>query len=525
MLQLVILLLWFLSALADYSEYCYLWQMKGYLWKRFRDFLSTRQGKAYWLTYRLLWRSCVAIIVAFWPINNLIVIQYFLLAIFSFDFVHNGYVFIRHRLHRPVPTKTSVALIGVSLLLEGSLFWLTRDWQIFFLLMIVRFGIMSLIIGLLYIPRELQATYLMKRARSVLKRYPKIHIIGITGSYGKTTVKDFLAHLLAKKYRVLKTPENTNTDVGIATFILQSDLSLVDILIIEIGAYRRGHVADVCAFLHPTIGVLTGINEQHLSLFGSIEETQQTKFELLQALPKTGLAIVNSDNTYCRELLPTLSCRVETFGQDSQFSPTSYVGEVAINAQGIFFQNTVGENTFPVTLPLWGDHQAMNVVPGILIGLEMGMSIEDIQNQCATMPGPTHGLRSVSYGNSTVIDDSYSANPDGVVAALKVLDTFSRNRKRIVITRGMVELGSASDRLHEDMGKNIALYADELVVITSDAARALERGVQGQKKIVITRIEDSHALLQYVKRLKQANAVILVENRLPSNVARELQLA
>ena len=137
-------------------------------------------------------------------------------------------------------------------------------------------------------------------------QYPDLTVIGITGSYGKSSVKEFLGHFLETEFSVIKTPRNTNTEIGVAQFVLASNFADKDVFIVEMGAYRPGEIKLICDMVRPSIGVLTVIAEQHLSLFGSIKNIQSAKYELLRSLPTNGFAVTNADNAYCTELLDTL---------------------------------------------------------------------------------------------------------------------------------------------------------------------------------------------------------------------------
>lgn len=520
-INLFIAFLWFLSAIVDYADFCYIWQLKEYRWDRMRDFLSTEQGKYYWIRWQLLWRSLIAIIIFFWPFNDDLTIKYILIVLFAADMLRASYKLFKNELRHPKPTKKAIILVLLSAGVEGILFILTRDWTIFLLLLIIRFFILSGVIFFLNRFTDAIKTFYIKKARQKLAAYSKLVVIGVTGSYGKTTVKNYLNHILSKKLKVIATPEHTNTDIGIAKVILNKDFSDKDVFIVEMGAYRVGEIKNICDMIAPKIGILTGINEQHLSLFGSIEKTKQAKFELLQALPKDGLAVVNCDNPHCREKLDEIGAEILTFGIDSDCYPTLLIKETKANLYGLSCRGEINSQEFSFEAPVVGEYNAMNFAPCFLVALNLGLTMEEIKEGIKSI---TTEAKILKYGNCDVINDSYNSNPDGFRAALEILNKFPSDRKRIIITRGMLELGEKSDEIHEKIAEEIELVADELVVITKDFAAPMRKALDDKYRTNFVLKENPCELLEYVKGLKETNSVILIENRVPAILMKELGL-
>src|SRR3989338_3390948 len=318
-INLTIFFLWLSSAVIDYSEFCYIWQLKEYRWDRFHDFLTTQQGKTYWVKYRLLWRSTIAFFIFFWPMNDVLTVKYILLLLFAVDLAYNAFKFYGSSLMHPKYTQKAAVI-----LFEGLIFVFARDWVLFLVLLIIRFLIITGVIFIINQISNIFKKFLIQKATRKLSEHKNLLVIGITGSYGKSTVKKFLHHILEQKYHVIRTPRNINTEIGVAQFVLSTDLSGVEVFIVEMGAYQIGEIALICQMVKPTIGILTAINEQHLSLFGSIEKTQQAKYELLKSLPADGLAVINFDNDYCREKADKLRCYVVSYGLDADQNPNCF---------------------------------------------------------------------------------------------------------------------------------------------------------------------------------------------------------
>lgn len=522
-INILIAILWLGSVLIDYAGFAYLWQLKEYRWDRFRDFLSTAQGKRYWLQYIFFWRSLIAVVAFFWPFNDVLTLKYILIGTYSIDILRVGVQFLRKQgIPRPRLTQKAVLIIVTSLFLNALPIIILRDWSLPFLMLLLRFPIITVVVFLFRVPTSMVKKIHINRAKQKLARYPQLTIIGVTGSYGKSSVKIFLAHILSSSRRVLATTKNINTDIGVADYILKNDFDGIDIFIVEMGAYRIGEIQAICDMVRPQIGILTAINEQHLSLFGDIKNTQRAKYELLRSLPATGLAITNSDNPYCREYLSELTAPAQTFGYDEEWQPTCRITDIKQSTTLLVCDYALGSDTWHIETPLLGEHHAMNIAPCLLAARQLGMNREQIIRQVATLPTPLGKLQSYRYGETTVIDDSYNSNPEGFKAALGFLKTFPSSRRRIIITRGMVELGDQSENLHEAIGEEISFVADELIIISKDSAEALKRGVGTKFKTTVHLKEDPHELLAYVRSLKNQNCVILCENRLPAPVAREL---
>lgn len=520
LINITIFILWFLSAFADYADYVHIFQLKEYRWDRFKDFLFTEQGKSYLFSYSFLWRSFLAIIIFFWPINEVIYIKYILISLFTIDLLYNLYRIIKRKFVRPNFTyKASLIIISV-ILLEGLLFVFKKDWMALIILLIIRFLLVGLVVKIINLFSTLVKKYLINQATKKIQKYHNLTIVGITGSYGKTSIKKFLTHILSTKYNVISTPKNINTEIGIARFILKNDFSDYGIFVVEMGAYQKGEIKLICDMVKPKVGILSAINEQHLSLFGNIKNTQKTKYELLRALPKDGLAVVNADNPYTREFIHELNTNVSTFGLEVDNNPTCLIKDIKPTSSGLYCKGIINGNEHEVQTRLIGEFNAMNIAPCILVSTFLGLNPVEIKKQIETLPT---NLEIFHYGNCEIINDSYNSNPDGFKAALDVLNKFSSSKRRIIITRGMLELGERSKEIHENIGEEISFIADELVIITPDFAKFLKAGTLEKYKINVLEKFERQELLDYVKSLKNTNCVILLENRIPSNVMDELK--
>jgi len=507
-----ILIFFLLSALPDYAELVYLWQLKEYRLDRFRDFLSSVLGRKFLLSYKIIFRPLVFLLLIF-SLRTVSV----LFIIFSLDILNSAYKLARRRLPRPKFTAKAISLIIFSVIIETVIF--SSNLPFFWLLAASRFLILALAVLAVNLPTKLLKKFYLRRAAIKLAGYKNLLVIGVTGSYGKTTVKNFLAQMLSAKFKVVAPPKNINTELGIAKFILKTDFFGADIFVVEMAAYKIWEIKLICNMVRPKIGILTAINEQHLPLFGSIENTQTAKYELLRALPADGLAVINSDNQYCREFTIELKCQVKTFGQSVEVKPDYLISQVRASLNGLEFS---AAPDYEIKTKIIGAHNAMNVAPTIIISEYLGLTKADIIKQALKLRLPEATMQLTDYGSSVIIDDSYNSNPEAFKAALKYLADSKTAGKKIVISRGMIELGEASRAAHEEIGKLIAEVADELVIISPDSTAEFRAGA-GDSKLKIQTIFEPISLLEYVKKNKNRPNLILLEGRLPEIIKKEIK--
>ncbi|MFZ2189687.1 MAG: UDP-N-acetylmuramoyl-tripeptide--D-alanyl-D-alanine ligase [Candidatus Magasanikiibacteriota bacterium] len=519
-LNLLILILWIFSAISDYSYFVYFAQLKEYRWDRFRDFLNTEQGKHFTFQFNIVHRALLIMIALFLPLS-IPLQKAVILFILVINFIHDIYkIFKRKKFIRPVFTFKSSFLILIPIFLEVSFLFKSHNWDALLILMMTRIFVLGLIVYFVNFLTDLIKKIIIKRATRKITTYKNLKVIGITGSYGKTTTKIFLEHFLTKKFKVISTPKHVNTEIGIAKFILNTDFSDQQIFIVEMGAYNLGEIKTICDMVKPTIGILTAIANQHLSLFGSMKNLQRAKYELLRSLPQDGLAVTNSDNPYCREFLSELKCQIKTFGTEVEFKPNLLIQNIHDSLDTVEATVTYEKNE-PVTTKahLRGVHNVFNIVPCVLVSYFFGLQREDVLNSIKELPQTVNLYK---YGNCNVIDDSYNSNPEGFKSALDYLSKFPTEQKRIVITRGMLELGEKSNGEHEKIAGEISYTADELVLITPDFIEPIKNGLVPKFNIELKTIYEPLELLNYVKTIKNSHSAILLENRLPKIVLDEI---
>jgi UDP-N-acetylmuramoyl-tripeptide--D-alanyl-D-alanine ligase len=295
-------------------------------------------------------------------------------------------------------------------------------------------------------------------SRKIRDRAPKI--IAITGSAGKTTTKELVAHMLAARFRVLRTPSSFNTPMGISRTVNDA-LTDQDYFVCEMGAYRKGEIEKLSKLVGGNdICVITTVNAQHLERFGSLEKTAEAKFEIVEGLKPGGTAVLNFDVPAVRmhaSLHPNLN--LVTFGVESD-DMRLRGRNVREQEGGIEMDVIVDGVTTPVRTPLLGKHNAGNVLAALGVGLACGLDMPYMAAALRQAQGPEHRLQPVKLGTGgIVLDDGYNGNPQGIIGALEVLGSYAPKR-RIIVTPGLIEMGKEKAKYHGDIGRAAAANVD-----------------------------------------------------------------
>ena len=357
------------------------------------------------------------------------------------------------------------------------------------------------------------------RAARKLRRYGPM-VVGITGSYGKTSTKYFTEALLESRFRVLKTRASFNTILGVCRAINEELGPEHQVLIVEMGAYRRGEIRDMARLVKPHIGVLTAIGPQHLERFGSIENIEKAKFELLEALDPDGIAIINNDDERIRRLaaahaLPNL----RRYGIDPGNGPLDLAAEsITHGPDGLSFTLVERNGTrTPVKTRLIGRHNVSNILAATSVARADGVTWREIAGSIGRLQPVPHRLE-VHTGPDgvTVIDDAYNSNPVGAFNALDAMAEFQAGRK-ILVTPGMVELGVEQASWNEKFGGKAADICDFVILVGSRQTAPIRRGLDsaGFEADHITSVRNLHDGLDALKGLVRAGDVVLFENDLP----------
>jgi UDP-N-acetylmuramoyl-tripeptide--D-alanyl-D-alanine ligase len=324
----------------------------------------------------------------------------------------------------------------------------------------------------------------INRARRNLQQKPPV-VIGITGSYGKTSTKEYLAHILSGRYRVLATPKSYNTLMGVCMVINDTIAKheKYDYFIVEMGAYFEGEIRRICDLTAPKISIVTAVGPQHLERFGSLDNTAKAKYEIIEALPPDGVGVFNWDNHYVRTMYERgypgtrLAITWENADHATQLRFSARNVRQAVDGLSFDVTDTLTNETEHFTTKLVGQHNVTNILLATAVARHLDVPLTEVAMRVSTLESAEHRLqRRTLPGNITVIDDAYSANPVGARSVLDVLALYEPGR-RILITPGMVELGPLHAEENQKLGRYAAQVCTDIVLVGIEQTLPIKQGV------------------------------------------------
>jgi UDP-N-acetylmuramoyl-tripeptide--D-alanyl-D-alanine ligase len=339
-------------------------------------------------------------------------------------------------------------------------------------------------------------------------RLAQLRVIGITGSVGKSTSKELIASVLAERYPTQANETSFNNEIGLPLTILKTTQAHRR-LVLEMGFYVPGDIAFLCEIAKPHVGVVTLIAPVHLERAGSMEAIERGKAELVEALPAEGCAILNADDERVHAMVSRTKARVFTYGlnPDADLSATDIEG---LGLEGIRFQMHYQQEVLHVRMPLLGQHSVHTALRAASVGLVEGLTWQEILDG---LSAPSTQLRLVAVhgpGNSLIIDDTYNASPDSVIAALNLLTELGG--RKVAVLGDMLELGEFEEQGHRMVGARAALVADILVTIGEKARWiADEARLQGLASAKIASFAETTPALDFLAQQVGQGDVVLVK--------------
>lgn len=351
-------------------------------------------------------------------------------------------------------------------------------------------------------------------AKRILASMPDLMVIGITGSYGKTSTKHFLNHILSTKFDTLMTPGSYNTTLGVVRTIREMLKPYNEVFIVEMGAKNPGDIKEICNLVKPSMGIITAVGPQHLESFKTIERVQATKFELADSLPSDGVAIINNDfeKIADREVL-NAKCIRYGIKTDADYRAT----DISYSTSGTSFK-VIGPEGFELELTtrLLGEANISDLLAAVVAAHLLGTPDKKIISAVASIEPVEHRLSvKRTPGGITIIDDAFNSNPVGSRMALEVLGEF-KDGKRVVITPGMIELGAEQYELNHEFGRHIAHNADIAIIVGHYNREAIVSGIEaeGFKGELILAETFNEAQLK-LQSIAVPGTTVLYENDLP----------
>lgn len=354
-------------------------------------------------------------------------------------------------------------------------------------------------------------------AKRILRSMPDLTVVGITGSYGKTSTKHYLTHILSEQFDVLMTPGSFNTPMGVVRTVREYLKPYNQIFVCEMGAKQRGDVKEICDIVHPRMGVITAVGPMHLESFKTIGNVCATKFELADALPSDGVAVVNNDFDPCAGRKVS-NCRCLRYGVTSGKGCDYRAEDVRYTPNGTAFR-VVGPEGFSLELEtrLLGECNVSDILAAVVIALQLGVTPEKIRYAVGTIGQVEHRLSmKQTPGGVTIIDDAFNSNPAGSKMAVDVLAHFTGG-KRIIVTPGMIELGAEQERLNAEFGRRIGESLDVAIVVGEYNREAIVAGIREtdfpeENLHTVATFNDAQRLLS---SLLKSGDTVLYENDLP----------
>lgn len=531
-MEVFIFIIWLIRSLATVSEVTYYWQLKEYRWDRLRAFLLQQKGhQIFFSVFHAILLACLILFffLVYLPAEPGFFASWFagiVSVIFLAESLRFGHRLLQKRIKRPALTAKAILIMCLTMVFEllllyvifilpGTVIELNYLVLVLLVLSLLDHDINAVAVFLLNRISKTVKKSIFKRARSKRLSREDLVVIGITGSYAKTSVKEFLSHILSGQFSVLKTEKNTNTEIGIANTILKRLKPEHEVFIAEMGAYGPGEVKLCCYMTRPQIGIFTGLNEQHLALFGSLDNTFHSKWELISFLADDGLAVFNGDSEQLKKRIVSARAMPITCGTNPDMDGIDALAKkVTVNPEGVTF--TYRGRKFSANV--LGSFQAVNLMMCIVVAEYLGMPLKDISERIKTIKSPAQTMSLEKFEKGFIIDDSYNVNPDGLKASLEYLDQFPKHRK-IVFFPGILELGEKAARMHEEFGEIIARHGDQAFFFDPNFADFLKKGALagGLTRENIHNESDQTKMIDVLKKIFKQNPkekfVILFESR------------
>lgn len=388
-------------------------------------------------------------------------------------------------------------------------------------MMLLCFDYWTIVANLINRPLEQAITrWYYNDAKRKLRSMPNLKIIGITGSFGKTSTKNFLYRVLSERYNVLMTPGNFNTTLGVVRTVREHLKPHHEVFIVEMGAKQCGDIKEICDLVEPEIGIVTSVGEMHLETFGSVESVARTKFELIDALPKGGLGVVNIDSEAAYNHIKEHGYKIKSYAVDNPEADYRATNILYSSTETRFDVESCGGVDEGYATHILGRGNILNITAALAVAEHLGISAESRRRAVRQIEQVEHRLSMRRSGGITILDDAYNSNPEGARMALEVLRGFSTAGRRYVVTPGFVEMGAKQFDNNRAFGGDIARSGADGVYVVNEVNREAitaglsEGGYPDAQVECVASFTEAMASLQ--PKLK-AGDVVLYENDLPDS--------
>lgn len=497
----------------------HMFQQNRYELHRFRAWQKENVTKTYPLYVMVTW-FLIALIFLFVPDFNIAIFvsgTVMVLQIFNVINHNKNKTVIKplvytNRVKRQIVTALILYLIFITFIR----FIYENHWLTIFLLFIFCLYQMHFVSLVSLINYPLEASFknrFMNKAKTKLNNAHLQGIIGITGSYGKTSSKNIINDVLAKKFYCLMTPASFNTPLGISITLNDELQPLHELFICEMGADKVGDISELVEFVRPNIGVVTSIGQQHLGTFKTQENIINEKMKLVEMMSQDGLVILNKDEQYIREYPITSQAKQIWYAIDHDADIRA--SNIEYDKDGSKFDVKIFDETYHFETKLLGLHNIYNILAAIAIGVHFKVSIRDLQIAIKQLNYVSHRLEVKKQRDFYIIDNAFNSNPVSSKMSLDVLKIMPA--KRICITPGLIDLGDKQDYYNKEFGKYFKERCDEVILVGRKQTKAIYEGLEesgfNMKKVhMVNKIFDAFTLLN---KIKEPDCYVLLENDLP----------
>ncbi|MDO4501209.1 MAG: UDP-N-acetylmuramoyl-tripeptide--D-alanyl-D-alanine ligase [Erysipelotrichaceae bacterium] len=351
-------------------------------------------------------------------------------------------------------------------------------------------------------------------ARAILNDYNHLIKVGITGSYGKTTTKNVVKDIIGEKYYTLITPASYNTPMGITRTIREHFKPIYEVFICEMGADHVGEISYLMDFVKPKYGIVTSIGPQHLNTFGNLDNIIKEKMQEIEMLPADGVGIINVDNEYINAYQIQNNCKVVRIGiNNKEADLVAY--DMKYSNTGTSFKVDIDGETVEFNTILLGEHNVMNILSGIALAKELGLSNNEIKAGVSNIGPVEHRLQIKNINGYTFIDNAFNSNPVGCKRSLDVLKLMPG--KRIIVTPGLIDLGKEENEANYNFGAYMKERADFVILVGEKNSAYIHKGLEESEfdmnNVLVTK--SVKEAFNYVYTHFSKEDTILLENDLP----------
>ena len=408
-----------------------------------------------------------------------------------------------------------LALILISQLVKAEL--------VSEILLIVCFMLSSISPLLVYLaliltkPIEITVSnYYINDAKKILRSHKNLKVIGITGSYGKTTTKFILNRILSEKFNTVCTPQSFNTPMGVVRTVREMLKPQAQVFICEMGAKKLGDIKEICEIARPQFAIITSVGKQHLDTFKSEDNVFKTKFELYDFVKKEkGKTFVNTDSEGIKSRLDTTLEGIVPFGSGTDY----FADNIEYSEEGSTFDLNLKGDKITVRTALLGTHAVADIVSAAALAHSLGVTAEDIRFAIASLKVTEHRLELKPFKNgSLLIDDAYNSNPEGCLEAVRVLSNF-KARQKVIITPGLIELGDKEYECNYNLGLEATKHCDIIILVGKNRSKPMLDAIATtsfpQDKVFVA--SSFREAMEIYMPFCNEKSVVLLENDLPDN--------